>query len=449
MLHIILVILKIAGILLAAVLFLLMLVLLLLLFVPLRYELTARHTGEETFVRGKVSWLLHLCTARVSFDYPGGLKLLVKVLWKLILKKPPEAEEEKTSREKKKIFRKKGKSDAGKREKFPPKAATSQLEDEKKDVSADRKLESPSSQTTDQGPEPPSTQRANREPESQSTQRANQELESQSAQTTDRGSEPRSTQTTGQEPEIQTPRTAEQNQAPQPSQTSVPDKIEADSRQQSIPMDEDSEYEDYFVEKEELDRRLSKRAETYRAEIQKDTEEASTESQQGILAKLRGFIQRIPEFFKRLWSGIQAIGLMLKGIWNKLQNLAQSAADLKAKIQHYLDIWNEEETKAFRKAVFAHVKYLLYHIRPRKVKGYLKYGFTDPSITGQLTGVLYVLRPVAFSGLELEPVFETEELILEGDLYLKGHIRAVHIVRVGLKLLFDKNLKHLRKRLKE
>lgn len=72
MLHIILVILKAVGILLAAVLLLLLLALLLLLFVPLRYEVAFRHTEEDTFVRGKVSWLLHLVTARIFYEKPDG-----------------------------------------------------------------------------------------------------------------------------------------------------------------------------------------------------------------------------------------------------------------------------------------------------------------------------------------------------------------------------------------
>lgn len=57
--------------------------------------------------------------------------------------------------------------------------------------------------------------------------------------------------------------------------------------------------------------------------------------------------------------------------------------------------------------------------------------------------------PLAFSKLALEPVFETEEIVLEGDLVIKGHVRLVHLAYVGLKLLFDKKLKHLRQRLKE
>ena len=95
MLHIILVILKAVGILLAAVLLLLLLALLLLLFVPLRYEVAFRHTEEDTFVRGKVSWLLHLVTARIFYEKPDGKGLAVKIGgFQLIPKrKKPEARE--------------------------------------------------------------------------------------------------------------------------------------------------------------------------------------------------------------------------------------------------------------------------------------------------------------------------------------------------------------------
>lgn len=57
--------------------------------------------------------------------------------------------------------------------------------------------------------------------------------------------------------------------------------------------------------------------------------------------------------------------------------------------------------------------------------------------------------PWLFPNWLWEPVFETEEIVLEGDLVIKGHVRLVHLAYVGLKLLFDKNLKHLRQRLKE
>ena len=157
----------------------------------------------------------------------------------------------------------------------------------------------------------------------------------------------------------------------------------------------------------------------------------------------------IPDFFRKLWAIFLAVGQQLKRQAEKFRRLFHSLSELKAKLSHYIEIWQEEETQTLIRSFEGYLFYLLHHIRPRRGRGYLKYGFPDPALTGQLTGLFYVLRPLAFSELALEPVFETDEILLEGDLVIRGHIRLVHLVRVGLKLLFDKNLKHFRQRLKE
>ena len=161
--------------------------------------------------------------------------------------------------------------------------------------------------------------------------------------------------------------------------------------------------------------------------------------------KLRG----IPDFFRKLRAVFLAVGQQLKRQAEKLRRLFHSLSEWKAKLSHYIEIWQEEETQTLIRSLKEDLFYLLHHIRPRRGRGYLKYGFPDPALTGQLTGLFYVLRPLAFSELALEPVFETEEILLEGNLVVRGHIRLVHLVRIGLKLLFDKNLKHFRQRLKE
>ena len=81
MLHILLLILKIIGIILAALLGIIALVLLCVLFVPVRYRIEAEgKLGGEQPVRAgvKVSWLLHIIN--VMFAYPEAACLRVRVL---------------------------------------------------------------------------------------------------------------------------------------------------------------------------------------------------------------------------------------------------------------------------------------------------------------------------------------------------------------------------------
>ena len=72
MLHILLLVLKIIGIIIAAILGILVLLLCIVLFVPFRYEIKGRSEGDAPSLKGKikVTWLLHLFRADVYYKDP-------------------------------------------------------------------------------------------------------------------------------------------------------------------------------------------------------------------------------------------------------------------------------------------------------------------------------------------------------------------------------------------
>ena len=89
---------------------------------------------------------------------------------------------------------------------------------------------------------------------------------------------------------------------------------------------------------------------------------------------------------------------------------------------------------------------LLRHYRPREISGRLHFGTGDPAVTGQLTGLIYLLLP-ARAQLSVEPEFT--EAVFEADLEFSGHIRAVHAARTAYHLFRNKRLKRLIKRLRK
>ena len=91
MLHVLFVILKIIGIVLAALLGLLILILLLALFVPIRYKGKLRRETELE-VTAKVSWLLHIISVPVIYQ-DGALSVKIKFLG-ITVKRLMEDEEE-------------------------------------------------------------------------------------------------------------------------------------------------------------------------------------------------------------------------------------------------------------------------------------------------------------------------------------------------------------------
>lgn len=89
---------------------------------------------------------------------------------------------------------------------------------------------------------------------------------------------------------------------------------------------------------------------------------------------------------------------------------------------------------------------LLKHILPKKLKGWVHFGMSDPASTGQLLARLAMLYPMYSDGLTLEPDFENK--IIEGKLAASGRIRLGYIVWLVLTVILDKNIRQQYKLLK-
>lgn len=76
------------------------------------------------------------------------------------------------------------------------------------------------------------------------------------------------------------------------------------------------------------------------------------------------------------------------------------------------------------------------HLRPRRIRGLVRFGFEDPYRTGQVLAGLSILYPFYGEHVEIYPDFEQK--ILEGDLYIKGHIRMVHLAALLWRLFFNR-----------
>ena len=76
------------------------------------------------------------------------------------------------------------------------------------------------------------------------------------------------------------------------------------------------------------------------------------------------------------------------------------------------------------------------HLRPRRIRGYVRFGFDDPYRTGQVLAGLSILYPFYTEHVEISPDFEQKRLT--GDLYIKGHICMVHLATFLRSLFFNR-----------
>lgn len=81
MLHVVLLILKIIGIIIAVLLGLVILTVAAVLFVPVRYVAKAQYKDDIPIIQAKVTWLFHLLRIKCLFNLEEGLNVRIKILF--------------------------------------------------------------------------------------------------------------------------------------------------------------------------------------------------------------------------------------------------------------------------------------------------------------------------------------------------------------------------------
>lgn len=124
--------------------------------------------------------------------------------------------------------------------------------------------------------------------------------------------------------------------------------------------------------------------------------------------------ERICRFFQKLVDRI-------KGIGKSVQHLGDSIRNVGEKKDTLVEFWNLEEHVRAREALLKEGSYLWKRSRPRKITGTLHFGLWDPAATGILMGMLSMLYAWYPEDFTLDPDFD--QLILKGELHIKGYIR--------------------------
>lgn len=107
--------------------------------------------------------------------------------------------------------------------------------------------------------------------------------------------------------------------------------------------------------------------------------------------------------------------------------------ETKEKVSSFLT--DDVHVEAF-KIVKTELRILARHLRPRRIRGFVRFGFEDPYRTGQVLAGLSICYPFYGEHVEIYPDFEQK--ILKGDLYIKGHIRMVHLASLLWRLFFNR-----------
>lgn len=148
-------------------------------------------------------------------------------------------------------------------------------------------------------------------------------------------------------------------------------------------------------------------------------------------------------------SKFEAIKQKLLAVKEKFIDSKAGIQKIKNKIDYWKNLLTSDPVKEAMGFLWKKTKGLLHHILPRRMTGRIHFGFEDPSKTGKTLAYFSMLYPFTKENLVIEPEFETEELILEGDIAFRGRIRLGYLVYVALSVVLNKNIRRQYKRLRQ
>lgn len=141
---------------------------------------------------------------------------------------------------------------------------------------------------------------------------------------------------------------------------------------------------------------------------EKKIKEPKESSEEGIISKIKGMIERIKEAYPKL-----------------------------KKI--FTDEKNKEAVTHLKKEIL----YLLKVLLPKKSKINAAFSTGSPDTTGQAFGILALFPSMYQKTWKIIPDFESDELYFKGTIWGKGRIYGCEIVGIILRIVFDKNCRRL------
>ena len=97
---------------------------------------------------------------------------------------------------------------------------------------------------------------------------------------------------------------------------------------------------------------------------------------------------------------------------------------------------------------FSELAYLLRHCGPRRVKADVAFSLADPANTGYASAALSLCPFVYSRGCSIIPDFESEKLYAKGRVDVKGHVRLMHFGISGVRLLIDRDVRAILKKVR-
>ena len=152
--------------------------------------------------------------------------------------------------------------------------------------------------------------------------------------------------------------------------------------------------------------------------------------------RLREFTRFLRRLRRRIWRRLsrakETAGYKIHFVYGKMKKLTRRTI-------YYKDLLQKDSTGKALRLLSDETFRALRALKPRKYSLNFLYGFEDPALTGEVTGVLSLIFLSAGKRVNYVPDFDNK--VMEGDVFMKGGIKVLTIIIILWKLYFDQSFR--------
>ena len=178
---------------------------------------------------------------------------------------------------------------------------------------------------------------------------------------------------------------------------------------------------------------------TGKLSAEKQEKNIKSASKSGLITRIWEILSKIIRFPGNLWNKVISI---IKGIIEKIKNIKKTISGITDKLGWWKEFLTNERTKAAISLIWKDAKGLLHHVLPTKLEGDVTFGCDDPAITGTVLAVLGMTFPFHKNRIHVNPLFDGENQ-LTGNVFLKGRIYGIVLIKAAIEIYFNKNIKYV------
>lgn len=128
----------------------------------------------------------------------------------------------------------------------------------------------------------------------------------------------------------------------------------------------------------------------------------------------------------------------------KWRSLIETIKDIRNKKESLEKIYYSPIFGKVKEDLKGYVKEIFKIIKPKELSGYVEFGLDDPAVTGRILGVLATILPLYEGYLTVKPDFT--EKCFKGNIHGKGKIYLISVLKLAIKVIFNKNLIKVKKK---